>query len=336
MKKNTINDIAKLAGVSRSTVSRVLTNNPNVNPITREKIQKIIDTYNYHPNSLARGLVLGKIDVIALIIGDIRNPFYSEMTWVIENILNQNGYMVVLCDSEYMIEKEELYLEAAKQYGFAGVVLTSALENDRINAAIKSLTCPVILLNRYIKSFEGDVVITDNFQGGYIATKHLIELGHTKIAILTGPINSTSSLERFNGYKSALETFGLEYCEDLVAYGDLKMETGYKYGCTLLEKDKDLPTAVVAGNDLMAIGIMEAYQKAGMSIPEHLSIIGYDDIPISSITSINLTTVRQPFYQMGEIVPELLLKQINNEQYSHRKIILTPELIVRETTKSLY
>jgi LacI family transcriptional regulator len=336
MKKNTINDIAKLAGVSRSTVSRVLTNNPNVNPTTREKVQKIIDTYNYHPNSLARGLVLGKIDVIALIIGDIRNPFYSEMTWVIENILNQNGYMVVLCDSEYMIEKEELYLKAAKQYGFAGVVLTSALENDRINAAIKSLTCPVILLNRYIKSFQGDVVVTDNFQGGYIATKHLIELGHTKIAILTGPINSTSSSERFNGYKSALETFGLEYREELVDYGDLKMETGYKYGCALLEKDKYLPTAVVAGNDLMAIGIMEAYQKAGKSIPEHLSIVGFDDIPIASITSINLTTVRQPFYQMGEIVPELLLKQINNEQYSHRKIILTPELIIRGTTKSLY
>ncbi|WP_094547242.1 LacI family DNA-binding transcriptional regulator [Petroclostridium xylanilyticum] len=336
MKKNTINDIAKIAGVSRSTVSRVLTNNPNVNPITREKVKKIIDIYNYQPNSLARGLVLGRIDIIALIIGDIRNPFYSELTWVIENILSQNGYMVVLCDSEYSTEKEELYLKAAKQYGFAGVVMTSAMESDNLNSVLKSMNCPVVLLNRYLKSFEGDVVILDNFQAGYIATRHLIELGHSKIAILTGPVNSTSSVERFNGYKNALENFGIEYREDFVTHGDLKMETGYEYGLSLLKRKENKPTAVVAGNDLMAIGIIEAYKKMKMRIPEDLSIIGFDDIPISSTASINLTTIRQPFYEMGKMVAELLLKRINNEQCEYRKIILNPQLVVRETTRSIH
>ncbi|MDK2798486.1 MAG: LacI family transcriptional regulator [Clostridiales bacterium] len=334
MKKITISDIAKIAGVSRSTVSRVLTNNPNVNPKTREKVRKVIDNYNYSPNSLARGLALGKINVIALIIGDIRNPYYAELTWVIENILNQNGYMVVLCDSEYDIEKEELYLKAAKQYGFAGVIMTSAMESDNLNALLKSMNCPVLLLNRYIKAFEGDVVILDNFAAGYIATRHLIELGHTEIGFLTGPVNSSSSMERFNGYKHALEVFDFEYHEDFITHGDLKMETGHKYGLSLLKKS-NRPTAVLAGNDLMAIGIMEAYKANGMTIPDHLSIVGFDDIPIASIASINLTTIRQPFNKLGNIVSDLILKRINNETSEYKKIIVNPELIVRGTTKAL-
>lgn len=332
MKKNTINDIAKIAGVSRSTVSRVLTDNPNVKVSTREKVKAVIEAHNYQPNSLARGLALGKINVVALIIGDIRNPFYSELTWVIEGILNRNGYLVVLCDSEYDIEKEELYLKAVKQYGFSGVVMTSAMESENLISILKSMDCPVVLLNRYIKSFEEDVVVLDNFQGGYIATKHLIDLGHTKIGIITGPLNSTSSMERFNGYKSALQDYGIKYREDFVMHGNLKVESGYEYGVSLLKRKSTKPTAVFAGNDLMAIGIMEAYKNMGMNIPENLSLVGFDDIPLASTPSINLTTIRQPFRELGETVAELVLKRINNERLEYKKVIFSPQLVIRGTT----
>jgi LacI family transcriptional regulator len=333
MDKVTIADIAKTAGVSRSTVSRVITNNPNVKPDTREKIQSIIDSYKYKPSSLARGLAVGKINVIALIIGDIRNPFYSEMVWMVENILTESGYMVVLCDSGYDIEKEVSYLQTVKQLGFSGVILASAMESNDLTAILKTMDCPILLINRYIKSFECDSVLLDNFQGGYIAARHLIELGHTKIGILAGPVKSTSSLERLEGCKQALQNFQIEYREDFVVNGNLTIEDGYEYGVNLIKSEGDKPTAVFAGNDLMAIGIMEACNEHGLRIPEELSIIGFDDIPYASINKI--TTVKQPLHDMANMVANRILKKIQEDNSENRKFIFTPQLIVRNTTKRL-
>lgn len=335
MDKITIADIARKAGVSRSTVSRVITNNPNVSTDTREKIQSIIDSYKYKPNSLARGLAVGKINVIALIIGDIRNPFYSEMVWMIENILTENGYMVVLCDSGYTIEKEISYLQTVKQLGFSGVILASALESSELTSILKTMDCPVLLINRYIKSFECDSVILDNFQGGYTATRHLIELGHTKIGMLAGPVKSTSSLERLEGYKQALQNFQIEYRENFVVNGNLTIEDGYKYGVNLIKSIGDKPTAVFAGNDLMAIGIIQAYNEYGLNIPEELSIVGFDDISYSSINKIGLTTIRQPLQEMAHMVAKRILKKIQDGDSEDRKFIFTPQLIVRKTTKGI-
>lgn len=331
----TINDIAQKAGVSRSTVSRVLTNNPNVSPNTRELVKKVIEECKFQPSSLARGLALGTINVIALIVGDVRNPFYAELTWVIENKLSKNGYMVVLCDSDYDVEREVLYLKTAKQYGFAGVVMISAMENNDLKAILKTMNCPIVLLNRYIKSFDADVVIIDNFQGGYIATRHLIELGHTKIGILTGPTNSNASMERLEGYKKALETFNVEFRNEYVVTGDLKMECGLKYGQYLMDMKADAPTAVFAGNDLSAIGIMNAYKSKGKKIPNDLSIVGFDDIPMSETESIALTTVRHPYNEMGEKVSELILEKIRGNSTEYKKIIFNPKLIVRKSTKPI-
>ncbi|HBF36452.1 MAG TPA: LacI family transcriptional regulator [Firmicutes bacterium] len=333
--KLTITDIAKKTGMSKSTVSRVLTNNPNVNIDTRLKVQKIIDENKYQPNSLARGLSTGRLNIIALIIEDIRNPFYSELTWIIENEFSKNGFMVVLFNTDYNLKKELLYLKTAKHYGFASIILMSAMENDSLASIIKSMNCPVLMLNRYINSFEGDTLITDNFQGGYLATRHLIELGHTKIGMLTGSLDSSTHKERHAGYVNALKAFNIEYNDRYVSSGKLTIQGGYEYGLSILEMGDDRPTAVFTSNDLMAIGVIEAFKKKEMSIPKELSVIGFDDIPIASISSINLTTIRQSYSEIANNVVKLTLDRINNKSEQAKKFIFSPKLIVRGTTRQI-
>lgn len=330
----TIRDIAKKAGVSRSTVSRVLTDNPNVNTDTRNKVKKIIEENMYQPSYIARGLAQGRINLIALIISDIRNPFYSELTWIIGNILSKNDFIVALFDTENDYENESVYLKTAKQYGFAGVIMVSAMESNNLMSIINSMDCPIILLNRYINSFEGDIVIIDDFQGGYTATRHLIELGHTKIGMLTGDVNYYNQRDRYRGYTSALQAFDIERRNDYIKHGNLDLQSGYDYGLSLLKMGSERPTAVFAANDVAAIGIMETLKKNGLSIPEDISIVGFDDIPLASTYGINLTTVRYPYDQMGQKAAELILEKVKNDKAQYNKIILNPSLIIRGTTSA--
>lgn len=332
--KVTIKEIAKRSGVSRSTVSRVISNHPNVDEETRQKVKKVMEELNYRPSRLAQGLVKGKINVVGLIIGDIRNPFYSELTRAIEDILNAEGYMVVLCDSDYNPQKEELYLRTAEELGFAGVIMTSAMETKELLQTLQSLSCPVVLLNRYLRAFETDVVSFDNYNGGYIAAEHLIKLGHRRIAILAGPNNSTSSKDRLRGYSDALRDYGLEYKEGEVTYGDLRWATGYEFGLHLLRR-QERPTAVFAGNDLMALGIIQAYLDNGLKVPDDLSVVGFDDIPAAYMGAVKLTTVRQPQYEMGVEAAKLMLERIKGIPHAPKRIIFDAKLVIRESTKPI-
>lgn len=335
--KLTIDDIARLAGVSRSTVSRVLSNSPNVNPKTRETIRQVISEHQYLPNSLARSLAQGSINIVALIVGDIRNPFYSHLIWYAEQILHQNGYMTLLCNSNYEINKTKEFLDTAVQYGYSGAITVSIGNDESIADKLNNMPCPVVLLNRYLPHFKGDVVVTDNFTGGYMATKHLIELGHTKIGFLKGPVNSAVTHDRFSGYQKAMQNFSITTNSKYIASGDLSMASGYNYGMHLVSLDKDAPSAVIAGNDLMALGVMNALDQANMQIPDDISLIGFDDIPTASLKGINLTTVRQPTKDLGETAANLIIKRLREDESSRpKKILFDPELIIRATTKRMY
>jgi LacI family transcriptional regulator len=331
MAKVTIKDIAQKAGVANSTVSRVLTNHPSVDPNTRARVKQIIKELGYRPSGIARGLVTGQINVVSLIIGDIRNPFYAGLTRAIKDILNKEGYMVVVSDTDYDAEKEAAHIQLASQYGFAGVIMVTALETKALISKIKTLDCPVVLLNRYLPSVVTDVVSVDNFQGGYLATEHLIKLGHKNIAHLAGVKNSTVVMDRIKGYAEALKDYGLEFNENNITYGDLKKESGYQYTELLLNQKKEA-TAVFCSNDLMALGLIEAMLKKGVSIPNQLSVVGYDDIDMATMAKVELTTVRQPQYEMGQAAAEILLERIQGKSTSNKRIIFTPELIVREST----
>lgn len=332
----TIKQIASLAGVSRSTVSRVLTGHPNVKPATREKVERIIRELDYRPSSLAQGLSRGSVNIVALLVGDIRNPFYSEVARGVEDVASQAGYMVVFCDTDYQNERENQYLKMAQQYGFAGLIMMTAMDTDELIPVMENVKCPIVLLNRYISTYSTDTVLVDNVHGGYIVGQHLAKLGHRQIGFLGGPKSSSASRERAKGFYQAISDFGIQIESRNVVEGDLKMESGYRYGKAWLRKKQNQPTAIFAANDLMALGVMQALQEEGVRIPEDVSIVGYDDLPVSKVPAISLTTVRQPQYQMGSVAMKILLERIReNSDCVPQRIVYTPELIVRRTTAPL-
>jgi LacI family transcriptional regulator len=327
----TINEIARLAGVSRSTVSRVLTGHPNVKPKTRKLVEEIIRESNYRPNPIAQGLVRGNLNMIGLLVGDIRNPFYAEITRGVEDVAHKAGYMVVFFSSEYDIERELFYLQGAQQFGFSGLILMSILDGQELVPVLKNIKCPIVMLNRYIRSFETDVVVVDNFQGGYLATKHLIELGHIHIAHLSGPSLSTASQERIAGFKQALKDYGIKHHERDIVQGDLTMESGRQFAQKWLSQSKR-PTGVFVANDLMALGVMDVFLRQGIKIPDDVSIVGFDDLPYAQVKPVNLTTVRQPHYQMGATAMSFLIQRIRGEATFAQRMTFMPELVVRSST----
>lgn len=328
-----INYIAKIAGVSRSTVSRVLTNHKNVKAETAQKVREAMLHCNYKPNALARGLVTGRMNMIALVVADITSPFYSELVAIISACLRSKGYLVSLYNMGTDLDYQDDDLRTLFDYGFAGIIIADARNEPSFGAILKSARCPVVLLNRYIDTVSDyDAIMNDNFLGGYLATRHLLELGHRSIAMLTGPRKSTSSIDRHRGYRQALEEYGITPAANWVTEGDLRYESGYGFASMLLSDTRKTFSAIFAGNDLMAIGILSRCRELGVRIPEDLSLVGFDDIPLSSAALINLTTVQQPFAQMGQLVSEQIVSRINGDGSARQRITLVPKLVVRNTT----
>lgn len=325
-------DIARLAGTSKSTVSRVLTNNPNVNPKTRQRVLDVIHATDYCPNSIARGLVSGSLRAVAIIISDIRNPFNAELTWYIEQELYKNNYQMFLCCSDNNEEKENAIFDSIRQYSFAGLILLSAVGSDNLKEKFESLQGRIVLVNRYVDNLAADFLTSDNFQGGYLAARHLIELGHTRIAILSGGHHLSTHHDRREGFLGALSTYHIDLPQLYDMVGQCDFESGYAAGQALLDMDSNAPSAIFATTDTMALGIIKAYQDHGKTIPDDLSIVGFDDISFTRMSGFSLTTVRQPFDEMGTQTVQMLLKRIQNNPPEQQKIILDCHLVIRDST----
>lgn len=328
--KVTIKDIARRSGHSWSTVSRVINDSPSVSETTRAEVKAIIEEMGFRPNNVARGLVTGRMNIVACIIGDRLNPFYAGLFSSAEDVLNQAGYLAVLCYTNYDPDKEEKYLEAADENNFAGVIMVTAPETQKLVENLTSIQCPVVLANRYLVTVPTDVVLVDNYYGGYIATRHLIEKGHRRIAHLAGPENSTASCDRLRGYRQAMCGAGLPVREEDITRANLLEPEGYRYGRDLLEYPRDL-TAVFCANDMLASGIVRAYAERERKIPDELSIVGFDDSPVATCGPVRLTTVRQDPEQMGKATAEMVLNRIANRKAPYRRIVFTPELVVRDS-----
>ncbi|WP_146821389.1 LacI family DNA-binding transcriptional regulator [Alicyclobacillus suci] len=329
----TIYEIAKAAGVSRSTVSRVLTGHPNVKPATRMMVEKVIEELHYRPSSVAQGLARGQLNMIGLLIGDIRNTFYAEIARGVEDIAHEAGYMVVICDTDYDIKREQFYFHGVQQFALSGLIVMSVLDQQELIPVLQSIRCPIVMLNRYVRSFDTDVVLVDNVEGSYLATRHLIELGHHRIGHLAGSALSTASRDRTLGFQRALEDYGIEREDSDIQEGDLTIERGRRYGQWWLEADsRRRPTAIFAANDLMALGIIDVLASHGVKIPDDVSIVGYDDLPLTGLAPISLTTVRQPHYDMGVTAMTFLKQRIEQKVENVQRKIFRPELVVRKTT----
>lgn len=333
MKKEryTLTDIARELGVSCSTVSRALNNMEGVGEELRNKIVSFAEEVGYFPNAVARNSATGRMNVISLILGDIRNPFYADLVFHIQKDLSAHGYLLNIFSSEYNEAEEIKYIRLSERFNFSGLILLTAC-TEKISNELRHLKIPVVLVNRSLNMFRTDTVLLDNFKAGYIAAMHLIESGHSRIGYIMGPQTSVTSMQRYEGYCQAMKNYDLKIDPSLIFQGDLKMETGKKIADKLFTKrDTDI-SAMIISNDLTALGFIGHCTKKKIKIPEMLSVVSYDDIAFSSLDNIQLTTVSQHVAEMSHHATDLMLRRIRNENADFERIILDPTLVIRKTT----
>lgn len=335
MGKHTINDIARLSGYSRSTVSRVINRDTHVAPETREKIEAVIRQIRYEPNTIARGLVRGRMDMIALILGDVRNPFFSDIAYYVQSELRRLGYMLMLFNSDFDLDEEIRYIRSVREMNFAGILLISSAVDASKVEPLQHNDCPIVLLHRPLEGFSGDSITQDNFQAAYTLTNHLFQLGHKRIAFIHGPVNSTSSISRLEGFKCAMHHAGYPIEDKYILPGDYTLHTGFAWGQRYLPELPHSPRAIICGNDMMAIGFLEACRSMGVAVPDDISVASFDDIELASVPSISLTTMHQPLAEMCACACKVLIARLKGESVAPSKVILPPTLVVRRTTGPL-
>jgi LacI family transcriptional regulator len=331
--KPTLQHIADEAKVSRMTVSRVFSDKNNVSKKTTQKIKKIAEKIGYHPNLIARSLSIQESKTIGVFVPKTRHLFLdiyiTQILSGISDITQECDYRLMLFPIDYDKEQTDLYLSIARSHLVDGIILIKTKIHDKGLSALAGINFPFILINQRNRIFN--FVDSDNVNGAEYAVEYLYKLGHKKIAFVAGSLNETNAIDRFNGYKKSLKKFGLPSKKEWIIYGDFSKEKAYEESKKLLSL-KYLPTAIFCSDDYMAIGVMERIKEIGLSVPKDISIIGFDDIEISSYINPSLTTVRQPMSKIGERSVELLLDMINKKRISPLHEFLDVELIIREST----
>ena len=285
---------------------------------------------NYQPNILARGLVQKKTNIVGLITPDIVNPFFSKLAKGAEDIANRHRYNMLLCNTDGDPQKELAYMSVLKAKWIDGVILVAPRMNENQILSFVKQGISLVIADRPIEDLPVNQIWVDNVRGAYEATTHLIDLGHQKIGIITGPDNVENNFNRVKGYRLALKTHGIDFNPSCLIKGDFKFESGYKAMEKFL-KMEDRPSAVFATNDLMALGALEKAKSSGLRVPEDLALVGFDDIMFSAFINPALTTVMQPIYELGEGAMKMLLQALNKEDQKDGVRVLTTKLIIRES-----
>jgi len=330
----TIKDVARLAGVHPSTVSRVINDDFRISEKTKNKVLLIIKKLGYTPNAIARGLKTKRTHTLGMLIPDITNPFFAEIARGVEDAANKNNFNVILCNTDDKPKKERTYLEILRGKRVDGLILGTAHIKDKSILGLEKKKFPYILVSRNIEKLNKNCIIVDDVEGGIMATEYLIKIGHRRIAHITGPLKTRSALNRLKGYKLVLKKHGIEYKDELVGEGDFKIKGGYQVMKRFL-KLAEPPTAIFAANDLLALGAMQAIQKKNFHIPEDFSVIGFNDIKLASFIYPPLTTIRQPMLEMGALAVKMLIKIIEEGEFNQRKEVLESKLIIRESCKKI-
>jgi LacI family transcriptional regulator len=334
-KKITIKDIARIANVSHTTVSRALNNKSRIKDETKGKILAIANELNYRPNFIARSLVMKQTKTLGLVITTMANPFYTELSQGIETTAIGLGYNIILCSTNYDLSAEKQYIEMLRSKGVDGIIFSSAHMDDPNILTLAEEAFPIVLVNRrtYHPAVREkvDYVGVDNILGGFLAVEHLIKLGHQRIGVIGGSSESSVGFERLQGGKKALATYGLKMVGDYFIEGNFLKRSGYQGGKEFL-KMAEPPTAIFATNDYMALGTFEAIIEGGQRVPEDIALIGFNDIEFTSMRGIELTTIGQKKYEMGALAVKTLVERIEGGKTgSPKEIILEPELIIRKT-----
>jgi len=330
----TLEQVAKLAGVSRSTVSRVINEHSSVRPQVRERVWKIIHDKNYQPHQAARTLVTRRTNVIGLIIPEVVNrlftdPFFPQLTQGIAEVCNQEGYYLMLTLMTANTDRDTLYHRILHSSQLDGVIVASAPLNDPIVPRLQESCQPFVLVGHHPNHPEVAWVDVDNVTGAKSVTEHLLSLGHRRIASITGPLGNIAGQDRLEGYRQALAQAKIPYDEALVAEGDCTEESGFFAMGRLLWEE---PTAVFAASDVMAVGAMKALAQTGRHVPGDTSVAGYDDDPIATLVNPPLTTVQQSVVDLGKGAAEMLIRILEHPDAPVRPQLLSTHLVVRGST----
>jgi len=333
--KLTMKDIAQRAEVSTATVSRVLKGSNNVRGKTRRRVLKVVKELKYEINAVAQSLAANKTKTIGLVISDLLSEFNAIITKSIEKIARENDYSVIVCNNDESPKKELENLKVLEANRVDGIILTPTTYNsDYVNWLLNSGR-KIIIIDRLINGVNCDAVLVDNEKGAYKITKFLIDQGYQKIATIAGILRTTTGLERLNGYLRALKESNIEVNQDLIKYGDFKIESGARLSKELLDLPEH-PDAIFVANNQMLKGLLETFNKNNLRIPEDIGVVTFDDIEWPDILVPSITTIVQPTHRIGSIAADILFKKIRGELENikdHPTIItLNTSLKIRNST----
>ncbi|CUH95942.1 hypothetical protein P22_2030 [Propionispora sp. 2/2-37] len=331
--KTTIKDVARAAGVSIATVSRILNGSGIVSPQLMKKVQTAVETTGYYPNAVARALKIKESKSIGLIIPDIENPFFPALVRGIEDAARKHDYAVILCNSDGYAAEENRYIHFLYSKQVDGVIFTGGIHGDENLALLSELALPVVTLDRQSNVANVNSVGVDNYYGAMLAVRHLIEQGAEKIAFLGGAARLSVAAERFQGYQDALAEEGILFSSNLILHGEFTFDSGYQNAARLLKNEESFD-AIFAANDLIAFGAMECLAERGIKVPQEVMVAGYDDIWMARWYKPSLTTVRQPVYQMGQKAVDILLTLLSDKDRAVQAEKFRPELVIRNSTCS--
>ncbi|MGX9418341.1 HTH-type transcriptional repressor PurR [Vibrio sp. WJH972] len=332
---STIKDVARLAGVSTTTVSHVINKTRFVAEATQEKVNTAVKELKYSPSAVARSLKCNSTQTIGMLVTQSTNPFFSEVIDGVESYCYRQGYTLILCNTGGIYEKQRDYIRMLAEKRVDGfLVMCSDLTEELLVMLDSYSEVPKVIMDWGPESSQSDKIIDNSEEGGYLATRYLIKHGHRDIACLSGHLNKAACKERIIGFRRAMNEANLAINEDWILEGNFECDTAVLAADSIIAMDTK-PTAVFCFNDTMALGLMSRLQQKGIRIPEDISVIGYDNIEISEYFSPPLTTIHQPKRRVGKNAFEILLQRIKNKQHERRVFEMHPEIVERFSVKKL-
>ena len=322
-----IKDVAHHAGVSPATVSRVLNGTAHVSADVQDRVMLAVEALGYRPNRLARSLRRQQTETIGVVVSDIENPHFTRAVRAIEDAAFKQGYRVVLCNTDETASKQQAYLDVLAAEQVVGVILAPADPDDPTISALLDMHIPIVAFDRSVTDERADAVFADNVQAVRLATEHLLGLGRTHVGFISGRDEIQTGAERLRGY---VETMQLQGLESIVGCGEFRLEPARQATRKMIEEHEDLDGLIV-GNNLMAIGALQALRDAGRRIPDDVAFVGIDDPPWAELVAPSLTTLGQPTQEMARSAFELLIDRIEKRRTRSRYVVYHFELVVRES-----
>lgn len=330
-RRPTIRDVATAAGLALSTVSNALSNQRYVSEETRRKVLEAAEKVGYRVSYVARSLRTQRTFSLGILVGDIANPFFPELVRGAEDVASAEGYNLILCNTDYREEKQKAYIQILRDQQVDGLIVASQIQQSKEVVGLVEENVPLVMINQRYPDIDVDYVGVDNIAGMGEACRYLWQLGHRKIGFIRGREGSTAAQDRFEGFMQAMNALGGGYDERLVQPGDWSYASGATAARRMLAM-VNRPTAIIGGNDLMALGAIEALQEFGLRVPQDISIVGIDDIFVSAMPWASLTTLRHPKWTVGATAARLLISRISDPGGKANRVVIPPEFVVRGTS----